>query len=64
MARKTRKRKDTVWIPKTIHAAKKLRTRTMKRGRFLLNQSRRRIIKVPSYLDKVASRTIRRLFRR
>jgi len=64
MARKTRKRKDTVWIPKTVRAAKKLRTRTAKRGRFLLNQSRRRIMKVPSYLDKVVSRTIRRLFRR
>ena len=64
MARRTRKRKDTVWIPKTLRAAKKLRTRTAKRGRFLLNQSRRRIMKVPSYLDKVASRTIRRLFRR
>lgn len=64
MSRKTRKRKDTVWIPKTANAVKKLRTRTTKRGRFLLNQSRRRIMKVPSYLDKVASRTLRRLFRR
>lgn len=64
MSRKTCKRKDTVWIPKTANAVKKLRTRAAKRGRFLLNQSKRRIMKVPSYLDKVVSRTFRRLSRR
>ena len=64
MTRKTRKRKDTVWIPHTMQLIKKVGTRSLKRARFLVRNGTRRMKRVPSKVDRVLSNTIRRLSRR
>jgi hypothetical protein len=59
MSRKTKKnhaRKGTVWIPKTIKAGKKIGHRTVKRVRFLLKDVKQKVMKIPGYVDRVASR--------
>ena len=67
MARHTQKkgfRISTVSIPKTKKALKNVYRRTTKRVRFLVKGVKSRAKKVPSYLDRIMSRTIRSVSRK
>jgi hypothetical protein len=66
MARHTRKRGfriGTVSIPKTKKAIKNVYRRTTNRVRFLVKGVKSRVKKVPSYLDRLVSRVIRKASR-
>lgn len=66
MVRHTRKRGiriGTVSAPKTKKAIKNVYRRTKKRVRFLVKNVKERVKKVPSYLDRLMSRTIRAMSR-
>jgi len=66
MARHTRKRGfriGTVSIPKTKKAIKNVYRRTTNRVRFLVKGVKSRVKKVPSYLDRLVSRAIRKASR-
>jgi len=66
MVRHTRKRGfriGTVSAPKTKKAIKNVFRRTTKRVRFLVKNVKERVKKVPSYLDRLMSRTIRTISR-
>jgi hypothetical protein len=66
MARHTRKRGfriGTVSVPKTKKALKNVYRRTTNRVRFLVKGVKSRVKKVPSYLDRLMSRAIRKVSR-
>lgn len=66
MTRHTRKRGfriGTVSIPKTKKAIKNVYRRTTNRVRFLVKGVKSRVKKVPSYLDRLVSRVIRKASR-
>jgi hypothetical protein len=66
MARHTRKRGfriGTVSVPKTKKAIKNVYRRTTNRVRFLVKGVKSRVKKVPSYLDRLVSRVIRKASR-
>jgi hypothetical protein len=67
MARHTRKRGfriGTASIPKTKKALKNVYRRATKRVRFLVKGVKSRVKKVPSYLDRLMTRTIRSVSRK
>ena len=66
MVRHTRKkgfRIGTVSIPKTKKTIKKVYRRTTNRVRFLVKGVKSRVKKIPSYLDRYMTRTIRTMTR-
>lgn len=66
MVRHTRKRGfriGTVSVPKTKKAIKNVYRRTTNRVRFLVKGVKSRVKKVPSYLDRLMSRVIRKASR-